>query len=49
MAFRTGKGARMLRLQRGGIKRLRRQPCELFPITPPFSAAFVERAATTFA
>jgi hypothetical protein len=41
MAFRTGKGARMLRRQRGGIKRLRP--------SRRFFAAFVERAATTFA
>jgi len=37
MAFRTGKGARMLRLQRGGIKRLRRSShANSIPITPPF-------------
>jgi hypothetical protein len=50
MAFRTGKGASMLRLQGGGIKRVRPSShANLFPITPPFSAGFVERAANTFA
>jgi hypothetical protein len=41
MAFRTGKGATMLRLQRGGIKRLRRQPCEFVSDHAAFFAAFV--------
>jgi hypothetical protein len=43
MAFRTGKGARILRLQRGGIKRLRPSsyaiPDHVALFLPPSSSA----------